>query len=357
MTKRCLIMAGGTGGHVFPALAVAQALTQKGWQVEWLGTAERMEAKVVPEHGFPIHFLPVKGIRGKGFTARWQGLSALLRSLGQAKTLMRALQPDLVIGFGGYASGPGGVAARLAKIPLVIHEQNAAIGMTNKLLGRVANRILLGFREAASQFGPASSKCVVVGNPIRDDIRALPEKASVHSPLRVLVVGGSLGSMPLNTMVPDALASHAQVEVWHQCGKGNQAALLDGYDNARCQYKVTEFIDDMADAYAWADVIICRAGALTVAEVAAAGLSAVFVPLPHAVDDHQTKNAAALVNAGAATLIQQHELAQQLPDVIARWIAHPEECLAQGSKARQLAIVDATEQAVNQCLQLVGDTA
>lgn len=357
MSKRCLIMAGGTGGHVFPALAVAQALTQKGWQVEWLGTAERMEAKVVPEHGFPIHFLPVKGIRGKGFTARWQGLSALLRSLGQAKTLMRALQPDLVIGFGGYASGPGGVAARLAKIPLVIHEQNAAIGMTNKLLGRVANRILLGFREAAAQFGPASSKCVVVGNPIRDDIRALPEKASVHSPLRVLVVGGSLGSVPLNTMVPDALARHAQVEVWHQCGKGNQAALLDSYDKARCQYKVTEFIDDMADAYAWADVIICRAGALTVAEVAAAGLSAVFVPLPHAVDDHQTKNAAALVNAGAATLIQQNELAQQLPDVIARWIAHPEECLARGSKARQLAIVDATEQAVNQCLQLVGDTA
>lgn len=357
MTKRCLIMAGGTGGHVFPALAVAHALTAKGWQVEWLGTAERMEAKVVPEQGFPIHFLPVKGLRGKGFAARLQGVSGLIRSLGQAKALMTALQPDLVIGFGGYASGPGGVAARLSKIPLVIHEQNAAIGMTNKLLGRVANRILLGFKEAAAQFGAASSKCVVVGNPIRDEILRLPEKASVHSPLRVLIVGGSLGSVPLNTMVPAALTSHAQVEVWHQCGKGNQEKLNGAYENAQGQWKVTEFIDDMAGAYKWADVIICRAGALTVAEVAAAGLSAVFVPLPHAVDDHQTKNAAALVNAGAATLIQQNELTQQLPDVIARWIAHPEECLAQGSKARQLAIVDATEQAVNQCLQLVGDTA
>ena len=357
MTRRCLIMAGGTGGHVFPALAVAHELVAQGWQVEWLGTAERMEAQVVPEHGFPIHFLPVKGLRGKGFAARIQGLAGLFRSLGQARTLITAMNPDLVIGFGGYASGPGGIAARLAKIPLVIHEQNAAIGMTNKLLGRVANRILLGFKEAATQFGPAASKCVVVGNPIRNEIRQLAQKASVHSPLRVLVIGGSLGSVPLNAMVPAALMSHSQIDVWHQSGKGNKEALDDAYSGAQCQWKVTEFIDDMADAYAWADVIICRAGALTVAEVAAAGISAVFVPLPHAVDDHQTKNAAALVNAGAATLIPQNELAKKLPDVIARWITHPEECLARGSKARQLAIVDATEQAVNQCLQLVGDTA
>lgn len=357
MTKRCLIMAGGTGGHVFPALAVAHALQEAGWHIEWLGTAERMEADVVPQHGFTLHFLPVKGLRGKGPTEGLKGLWALAESLVKAKQLITRIQPDLVIGFGGYASGPGGVAARLARVPLIIHEQNAAAGMTNKLLGRIAHRILLGFKEAAAQFGDAEKKCVVVGNPIRNEIRTLNAKASVHSPLRVLVIGGSLGSLPLNNQVPLALLPYDQVDVWHQSGKGHKAALTEAYSQARCTWKVTEFIDDMAHAYDWADVIICRAGALTVAEVAAAGLSAVFVPLPHAVDDHQTKNAAALVNAQAATLIPQDKLANELPDVIAHWIAHPQQCLARGKKARELAIIDATEQVVNQCAKLVGDTA
>ncbi|WP_137166137.1 undecaprenyldiphospho-muramoylpentapeptide beta-N-acetylglucosaminyltransferase [Salinimonas lutimaris] len=357
MSKRCLIMAGGTGGHVFPALAVATELREQGWDVQWLGTAERMEAQLVPKHDFPIHFLPVKGLRGKGLSARVQGVLALAKSLIAARRLIKKLKPDLVVGFGGYASGPGGAAAWSAGVPVVIHEQNAAIGMTNKLLGKLASKILLGFAEAAEQFGAARTRCITVGNPVRPEICALPQKVSAHTPLRLLVVGGSLGSVPLNTLVPEAVASQSQLEIWHQSGRGNQAALEQAYDNARCQWRVTEFIDDMAAAYHWADVIICRAGALTVAEVAAAGLTAVFVPLPHAVDDHQTKNAAALVKAGAATLIPQTQLAEQLPGVIATWTKYPQQCVEMGAKARALAITDATNNVVKQCRTLLGDTA
>ena len=357
MTKRCLIMAGGTGGHVFPALAVAQALRELGWDVQWLGTAERMEAQVVPAHGFPIHFLPVKGLRGKGMKARLQGLTALASSLWHARSLLKTLQPDMVLGFGGYASGPGGAAAYSLRIPLIIHEQNAAIGMTNKLLGRIARKILLGFSEAQTQFGQAAARCVTVGNPIRHEIAHLPQKASIHLPLNVLVVGGSLGSVPLNKAVPEVLKTHPQLSVWHQSGKGHQVALTDAYEPARCQWQVTEFIDDMAAAYAWADVIICRAGALTVCEVAAAGLTAVFVPLPHAVDDHQTKNARALVQADAAVLIAQNQLAQALPGVVQTWIDNPQRCLEMGQRARKHAVPEATNNVVKQCEALLGETA
>lgn len=357
MSKRCLIMAGGTGGHVFPALAVASALREQGWHVEWLGTAERMEARVVPAYDFPLHFLPVSGLRGKGLSARLRSLSGLARSVVLARRLMKSFKPDLVLGFGGYASGPGGLAARLAGIPLVIHEQNAAIGLTNKFLGRLAQRILLGFGQAASQFGRAQGRCVTVGNPVRPPIVALPAKTDVHDPLRVLIVGGSLGSQPLNARLPPLLGDHAGLSVWHQAGRDNAAQVEQAYAHSQASWQVSEFIEDMAEAYAWADVIICRAGALTVAEVAAAGLAAVFVPLPHAVDDHQTKNAQTLVAADAAWLVPQAQLERQLPAIVQGWLAQPHSLLEKGQHARQQAMTDATQHVVTQCSTLVGDTA
>lgn len=355
--KRCVIMAGGTGGHVFPALAVAIALRERGWDVQWLGTAERMEAHVVPANQFDIHFLPVKGLRGKGLKVRLQGITALAKSLWHARQILQKLRPDLVIGFGGYASGPGGAAAYSLRIPLVIHEQNAAIGMTNKLLGRLARKILLGFNAAQDQFGHAASRCVTVGNPIRHDIALLQQKVSVHIPLRILVVGGSLGAAPLNTAIPTVVGNYDQVSIWHQCGKNNAETVEQAYALAKCQWQVSEFIEKMHEAYHWADVIICRAGALTVSEVAAAGLTAVFVPLPHAVDDHQTKNAQALVDDDAAVLIPQQQLAVQLPEVIENWLADPQQCLEMGKNARKQAQINATDNVINQCIALTGETA
>lgn len=357
MSKRCLVMAGGTGGHVFPGLAVAHALAAKGWDIQWLGTAERMEADLVPAHGFPIHFIPVKGLRGKGLKAKVNGVFALIKAVFAARRLVAELKPDLVIGLGGYASGPGGVAAWMAGIPVIIHEQNAAAGLTNRLLGKLARRILLGFDAAKAQFGSAAKRCYTVGNPVRDAILSVVEKQQPATRLNMLVVGGSLGSVPLNTMVPPVCAGMEQLNIWHQTGKGNDAAVRVAYEGARCKVTVSEFIDDMAQAYSWADFVVCRSGALTVAEVAAAGRAAVFVPLPHAVDDHQTKNAQSLVEKDAAVLIPQPQLTEQLGAVIRQWITQPALCLAMGQKARQAARIDATEQVVNHCMTVAGEAA
>ncbi|RDV29067.1 undecaprenyldiphospho-muramoylpentapeptide beta-N-acetylglucosaminyltransferase [Alteromonas aestuariivivens] len=357
MTKRCLVMAGGTGGHVFPGLAVAKALRAKGWDIQWLGTAERMEAQVVPANGFPIHFIPVKGLRGKGLSARLAGLTALVKALMAAKKLIRELKPDLVIGLGGYASGPGGLAAWLAGVPVVIHEQNAAAGMTNRLLGRIARRILLGFDDAQSQFSARAANCVVVGNPVRAEFLAMPAHTSIALPMNMLVVGGSLGSAPLNEIVPQVCRGMSGLSVWHQTGKGNQQQVEARYQGGVCDVRVTEFIDDMAGAYEWADFVVCRAGALTVAEVAASGRAAIFVPLPHAVDDHQTKNALSLVKHKAAILIPQPELQKRLGKVINDWLDSPEQCLIMGQHAREQARLDATIQVVTQCEALVGEAA
>lgn len=357
MTKRCLIMAGGTGGHVFPGLAVAHALKADGWDVHWLGTAERMEAQVVPENGFPIHFIHVKGLRGKGLSARASGFMALMKGMAEAGKLISSLKPDVVIGFGGYASGPGGVAAWLRGIPLIVHEQNAAAGMTNRMLGKLAKRILLGFDNARGGFGSAASKCTTVGNPVRRDIVAIAPKKETHSPLRMLVIGGSLGAKALNEAVPAVCKNLYGLTIRHQAGKGNAEAVRSAYASGSVDVQVSEFIKDMAAAYDWADFIVCRAGALTVAEVAAAGLPAVFVPLPHAVDDHQTKNALSLVEAGAAVLLPQTELQSGLGKVLENWLRHPQSCLAAGRKARQAAITNATQRVAEQCALLTGDKA
>ncbi|MBU2979415.1 undecaprenyldiphospho-muramoylpentapeptide beta-N-acetylglucosaminyltransferase [Alteromonas sp. C1M14] len=355
MSKRCLIMAGGTGGHVFPGLAVAHALSAKGWDVHWLGTAERMEAQVVPQQGIPIHFIHVQGLRGKGLSARLGGIIALGRGLKEAFSLMGTLKPDLVIGFGGYASGPGGAAAWLRRIPLIIHEQNAAAGMTNRLLGKLARRILLGFDDARGGFKRAATKCLTIGNPVRKEITALAAKTETHSPLRMLVIGGSLGAQALNQTVPMVCSNLYGLTIRHQAGKGNAESVKQAYASGSVDVQVSEFIDDMAAAYEWADFIVCRAGALTVAEVAAAGLPAVFVPLPHAVDDHQTKNALSLVNVGAAKMLSQNDMAEELGPILESWLRQPQACLAMGHKARQAARTEATEHVVEQCHLLMGN--
>lgn len=390
MTKRCLIMAGGTGGHVFPGLAVANALRTEGWDIHWLGTAERMEASVVPKHDIPIHFIPVKGLRGKGMSARIQGGIALMKSLLSARRIIKRIQPDIVVGFGGYASGPGGIAAKTLGIPVIIHEQNAAAGMTNKLLSKVAHRVLLGFEDAKAQFTFVASKVHVVGNPVRDDIWEISRKShlqSVHqnepqavnssanilenssekrpenssekraSSLNMLVVGGSLGAQVLNEVVPQVCSALKGLSIRHQCGKDNASSVKQTYDNLgdnTVDVIVSDFIDDMADAYEWADFIVCRAGALTVSEVAAAGRAAIFVPLPHAVDDHQTKNAQSLVKHSAGVMIVQSVLKENLGQTVRHWIQHPEDCLKMGELARKCASPHATHQVVSHIKSVVG---
>jgi UDP-N-acetylglucosamine--N-acetylmuramyl-(pentapeptide) pyrophosphoryl-undecaprenol N-acetylglucosamine transferase len=308
---KALIMAGGTGGHVFPALAIAQRLQADGWEIHWLGSEGGMEVELVTRNRLPISTLPVSGLRGKGVAGLLAAPWKLLRSLRGALAVIAREKPQVVIGFGGFASGPGGVAARLRGIPLIVHEQNAIPGLTNKLLARIATRTLAAFPQATEKLPGAQ----VVGNPVREAIRAVAEPAQRYAgrqgALNLLVVGGSLGAQALNTQVPAALAlvlEKTALNIRHQAGRSGVDAARAAYAAASVTAEVSAFIDDMAAAYAWADLVVCRAGALTVSELAAVGVPAIFIPFPHAVDDHQTFNAGYLVGTGAARLLPQGEL-------------------------------------------------
>ncbi len=289
-----LIMAGGTGGHVFPALAVARALAERGARVSWLGTKAGIEARLVPAHDLPLHTIDVAGLRGKGALSWLAAPLRLLRAVVQALGLVRRLGPQLVIGMGGFAAGPGGLAAWLLRKPLLIHEQNAAAGMTNRSLARLATTVLQAFPDTfAPKYNPAT-----VGNPVRAEILALDAPASRWAARddapRLLVLGGSGGALAINQRVPAALAQIAperRPQVRHQAGRTLTEAQA-AYAEHGTTAELSAFIEDMAAAYAWADVVICRSGALTVAELAAAGVPALLVPFPYAVDDHQTINAA-----------------------------------------------------------------
>src|SRR5574344_2873243 len=354
MSKRLLIMAGGTGGHVFPGLAVAHQLQAEGWQIHWLGTADRMEAELVPAHGYPISFIDIQGVRGNGLCRLLMAPWRIAKSIFQARQVIKRFQPDLVMGMGGFAAGPGGVAAWLRGIPLGLHEQNAAAGMTNRLLSRLAARVLMGFPGA---FGGASTG-EVVGNPVRAEVVALAaqprEVIDAERPLHVLIIGGSLGARVLNELVPAALATVEHLAIRHQTGKGNEEPVTMAYrDLGVGDVTVSEFIADMAQAYRWADLIICRAGALTVAEVAAAGVAAIFVPLPHAVDDHQTRNALTLVDGGAAEFLPQSELTTASLAARLSWLAGRRETLLNMAQAaRRVAITDAAERVADECKRL-----
>lgn len=336
--KRLLIMAGGTGGHVFPALAVARQLQQQGWEIRWLGTADRMEAELVPKHGIEIDFIQVKGLRGQGLKKLLAAPFQILGAIAQARRYIKAWQPDAVLGMGGYVSGPGGVAAWLSGIPVILHEQNAVAGLTNRWLSRIAASVLQAFPGAF----PGKT---VVGNPVRRDVTELagPELrlAGRQGPTRILVMGGSQGARILNQTLPQAAAILGKaVDIWHQAGKGNQMVTEQAYaDAGASQYKVTEFIDDVASAYDWADLVVCRSGALTVSELSAAGVGAIFVPFMHK-DRQQALNADHLVACGAAYMIEQPELtADKLAQLIAT-LDRPA-LLNMAGAARKAAILDA----------------
>lgn len=324
---RVLVMAGGTGGHVYPALAVADSLAQRGWEVDWVGTERGIESRVVPAAGFVLHKLTVLGIRGKGLVSRIKGFLYLLWSMVQAFRLVWRLQPDVVLGMGGYAAGPAGLAAVLLRRPLVVHEQNAVAGTTNRLLAPLARRVLSGLPGAFGQKRAAQ----IVGNPVRSEIAAvyfegagLQDAFTPSRPLRLLVLGGSLGAAPLNETVPQAIAALVaagdgeRVVVRHQCGDRHEMTTREVWSTAGdVAVEVSPFIEDMAEAYAWADLVICRAGALTVSELAATATPAILVPLPHAIDDHQTRNAETLSRVGAGILLHQSAMT---PTALARLI-------------------------------------
>ena len=309
MTKSIVIMAGGTGGHVFPALAVAQEMQARGWQVSWLGTPKGLESRVVPANGIEIDWLAVEGVRGKGIWTKPSAFFKLLKACWQAFRILQHRKPNLVLGMGGFVAGPGGLMAKVLGIPLIIHEQNRIPGTTNRLLVKLAaQRVLEAFPDSFAK--SAHAQCS--GNPLRKDFNEITEKNIWHvqagRPLRILVLGGSLGAKVLNDNVPSALANLTNIEIKHQTGLAMQNEVIERYQILAVQAEVTAFIEDMAAAYQWADLIICRAGAMTVSEVAACGLPAIFVPLLHAIDDHQTANARFLSDAGAALLLPQPEL-------------------------------------------------
>lgn len=308
--KTLLVMAGGTGGHIFPALAVADVLRQQGWRIVWLGNQNGMEAKLVPEHGYECAWVSFGALRGKGLLRKVLLPVNLLRACLAARRVIREVRPDAVLGMGGYITFPGGLMARLAGVPLIVHEQNAVAGLANRVLSHFATRVLTGFPNVL-----ATGEWV--GNPVRADIAALPDPVAryaarpANEPLHVLVVGGSLGAQALNEAMPRAIALTDPVQrplVRHQTGPRDQSDVQAAYDALAVNADVQPFIADMAAAFAWADLVVCRSGALTVAELAAAGVASVMVPFPHAVDDHQRLNAEFLVNGAAGHCIVQHEL-------------------------------------------------
>ena len=352
-----VIMAGGTGGHVFPALAVADVLRERGHQVTWIGTRQGLEARIVPAAGIPVEWIDVGGVRGKGAGTLLKTPFMLSRALMQALAVFRRLKPAAALGMGGFASGPGGVAARLAGCPLVVHEQNAVPGVTNRILSRLSRNVLEGFPGSF----PARRHARYVGNPVRAAIAALPppEKRFVgrSGARRLLVIGGSQGARVLNLNVPAAVASLApgSVEVLHQTGVQDAEAVNTLYRDHNVEARVTPFIDDMAAAYAWADLAVCRSGALTIAELSAAGLGALLVPFAAAVDDHQTKNARFLVEQGAALLLAQSTATTEaLAGALQALLQDRERPLAMARAARALARGDAAELVADICLKAGG---
>ena len=348
MSHSILIMAGGTGGHIFPALAVADMLRAQGWRVTWLGAPNSMEAELIPKHRYEMAWVRFSGVRGKGWLrlltlpfdlliALWQSAAAILRS-----------RPDVVLGMGGYITFPGGMMAALLRRPLVIHEQNSIAGMSNRVLARIAQKVLSGFPDVLP-------KAIWCGNPVRSDIAALPDPrqryAARSGKLNVLVVGGSLGARALNETLPQALAllqPEMRPIILHQTGKQHFAAVQQAYQQAGVQADIKPFIDEMAKHYGNADLVICRAGALTVAELAAAGVASILIPFPFAVDDHQTHNARFLSNAGAAVLLPQNELSAeklaQLLQVMSR-----EKLSVMAQQARSVAKADAAQRVAQVC--------
>ncbi|NNE59799.1 MAG: undecaprenyldiphospho-muramoylpentapeptide beta-N-acetylglucosaminyltransferase [Woeseia sp.] len=351
-----LVMAGGTGGHVYPALAVANALREQSRDVVWLGTRRGIEARVVPAAGIPIEWVSVQGLRGKGRLTMLLAPLKLLRALWQSLRIVARHRPAAVLGMGGFVSGPGGLAAWLLRRPLIIHEQNAVSGVTNRLLACLARVVLQAFPGSFS----ARVNARTVGNPVRAEIAAVPPPATRwdgrSGSLRLLVLGGSQGALALNRAVPAALGlldAEMRPEVRHQAGERTVAVARESYKAAGIDARIDEYIEDMAAAYAWADLVICRAGALTVAEICAVGLPAIFIPFPAAVDDHQTVNARGLVSVDAALVVQEADLSPAvLADVLQNWCSDRLSLLARAQAARSQARSDSLDVITGICLKL-----
>lgn len=351
--KTILIMAGGTGGHVFPGLAVADEMRGRGWNVVWMGAKTGMEAKLVPARGYPVEWIRAAALRGKGLLAKLLLPLHLLLGFWQSARAILRLKPDVVLGMGGYVAFPGGMMASLLARPLAVHEQNAIAGLTNRVLAGVADRKLAAFPDALAGAD-------WTGNPVRAEIAgvAAPEAryAGRSGPLRLLVVGGSLGAQALNEALPRALALFPEAErpvVTHQAGEKHLEALHRHYAQAGVAGELVAFIEDMGRCYAQADLVICRAGAMTVSELAAAGVPGVLVPFPHAVDDHQTANARFLADRGAAVLLPQAELAPERLAALLRSLDRAA-LLAMARKARALGKPDATRVVAEHCVALAG---
>lgn len=347
MTKTLLVMAGGTGGHVFPGLAVADYLKDRGWNVVWMGNPDGMEAKLVPSRGYEMAGVRFTGLRGKGLLRKLMLPVTLLSGFLQARREIRRIKPDVVLGMGGYISFPGGMMAVLAGCPLVVHEQNSIPGLANRVLAKVAKRVVCGFPNALP-------RSLWAGNPVRPEIAQLggPEErfASRQPPLRLLVLGGSLGAAAINEIVPKGIALLPEAErplIVHQAGAKHLQTLNDNYAVAGVKATCVPFIDDMAGAYEWADLVICRSGALTVAELAAAGVASILVPFPHAVDDHQTTNARFLTSAGGAILLAQDEMTPESISLIRNYTRG--QLLQMAERARALAKPDATAEVARVC--------
>ncbi len=356
LNRPVLIMAGGTGGHVFPALAVAEELTARGVSVSWLGTRRGLEARVVPEAGYQLETMHVSGLRGRGMLRLLAAPLMLTIALFEALRIELRLRPLAVLGMGGFVAGPGGVIAWLLRRPLLIHEQNSVAGTTNRWLAPLARCVMVAFPNSlAQQYRP-----VHTGNPIRGAITRLAAPAERFAgrsgPLRILVVGGSLGASALNSAVPAAIAQLAECpRLHHQTGSQDLDSVCAAYATAGIDARVEPFIEDMARAYAWADLVICRSGALTVAELAAVGIAAILVPFPHATDDHQTGNAKFLADAGAAILLQQHALTPAvLAGLLTDFTGRRGVLLEMACHARALAMPDAARRVAELCLQVAG---
>lgn len=362
---RILIMAGGTGGHIYPALAVAKRLAQQGHEVHWLGAKNSMEQTIVTEQKIPLHYISVRALRGKNFLHKILAACWLLLALLQALVIIAKLKPQVVLGMGGFVTGPGGLAAYIMRKRLVIHEQNAIAGMTNQLLARFSQKILVAFPQSF----PQKVRTQFTGNPVREAFYNLPEPAIRFNkknpgPLKILILGGSNGARALNNIIPELLMTWGTEiplpMIWHQAGKRNVADTQQAYKACGLQIdvnqlhnagiKLVDFIQDMPNAYAWADIVICRAGALTIAEIAAAGVASILVPYPYAVDDHQTKNAQYLLQAGAAMLFQERDLEVDLLRKNLHDLALDRERLTKMAlQAHSLAKRDALDLVVSSC--------
>ena len=351
-----LIMAGGTGGHVFPALAVADELRSRGVPIVWLGTRNGIEARVVIQAGYQIEWLSITGLRGKNTATLLLAPFRLMIACAQAFRVLWQRKPSVVLGMGGFAAGPGGLMAWVMRRPLLIHEQNAVAGLTNRILARLANEVLEAFPQTFNK------KAIAVGNPVRKQIQQLSDpqmRISSHTgALRVLVIGGSLGAARLNEIVPEAVSkivAEARPEIFHQTGLAKLEMTRELYQRHGVEARIEAFIDDMAEAYGWADLVICRAGAMTVFELAAAGVGSILVPYPYAVDDHQSANAEYLARAGAAIVRQQSELSSDwLSDTIKQMTQQRDTLIKMAVAARSMAKPDAANEVADCCMHTGG---